>query len=154
MPIRLATALVFAILSLGACSPGSTPLYRDYSAPPVTPEELQQRILTALDEAGWKIDSVRTDGVVTTQRRTVSRFLLYHVDVRLDVLPLDGRYVRVLLFPYRYFITGNRSMIAFMRPGIERSVLPSLSSAFRRQGLVLVGTPIDRDRKRTRSAIR
>ncbi len=139
----VAVLIVVAIVSSG-CSPSLSPLYRDYQAPKAeTP--LDDRIATALLEAGWDTLHTDTPNAITTESRTLSRWGLYRVTASLEVTPLGPDHVRVFVHPFRRYVTGGKGKIPFLSPSIRSKFLPELNDALENQGLMVVGTPIERD---------
>ncbi len=151
--IRFLTRLVAVFLVLGlpaGCSPSLSPLYRDYEvARGDAPEDLRAAIEAALVEAGWTPVAASAPNVVATETRVFNDWGLYKTEAFLEVAPLGDRYVRVLVHPYRKYITGGRSKIPYMKGGLRRALLPELNRAFEAHGLYLLGTAIDRDREAT-----
>ncbi len=137
----------FVLLFVG-CSPSLAPLYRDYEVS-TSPNEhqLDTRISSALDRAGWTVVSSDTPQAISTEERTLSTWGLYRVTASLEVVPLGENHVRVLIHPYRKFFTGSKSKIPYLSRNLKRNLIPDLRQAFTEQGLVAVGTPMERDRQ-------
>lgn len=135
------------------CAPSLTPLYRDFEqAEPVpavqstaTGTELE-RIDRALRAVGWKPRPGVVEGFLATDPRTFRDWGFYSVEVDLEVLPLAGEYVRVLIHPYRRFIVGGRRKIPYLKTGLAEDVVRDLAVAMAAEGLTLVGTATERDR--------
>ena len=148
-PLRLVVVLLALVLQAG-CSPSLSPLYRDYEvAPSDAPEDLRAAVEAALVEAGWTPVAAAAPNVVATEMRTFNDWGLYKTEAFLEAAPLGDRYVRVLVHPYRKYVTGGRSKIPYMKGGLRRALLPELNRAFEAHGLYLLGTAIDRDREAT-----
>ena len=146
----LPAVVALIVLTAGTgCNHTLSPLYRDYDVPPGE-GDVYERIRTALAEAGWEEAEPSARNVVTTKPRDVRNWGLYEVRVWLDVAPVNDRYVRVLFHPYRYYITGTRGKIAYLNRSLRNAFLDDLNAAFSDQGLVAVGTPVERDRETTR----
>lgn len=146
-PIRLA-AVFLALGLLAGCSPSLSPLYRDYEvARGDAPEDLRAAVEAALVEAGWTPVAAAAPNVVATETRVFNDWGLYKTEVFLEAAPLGDRYVRVLVHPYRKYITGGRSKIPYMKGGLRRALLPELNRAFEAHGLFLLGTAIERDKE-------
>jgi len=145
---------VFTATALSSCGGSLSPLYRDFRAPDIEDSELLDQIGDAVVEAGWVVGTPAAPNVVTTEYKTLRRWGLYRIDMHLDVIPIGSNYVRVIFHPYRRFFTGGRSKVLYLSPGIRRSVLPEIVASLESRGLRMVGTPIERDRDRTRENIR
>jgi hypothetical protein len=76
--------------------------------------------------------------IVTTERRTTARSLLYRTTVALDLIPIGGRHVRVLFHPRREYVFGSRTKIPYLDGSMRRQLLPPLRDALERAGLVPV----------------
>jgi hypothetical protein len=126
-------------------------LYRDFEAPDIDDTAMLVRIREAVREAGWVLAEPKAPNVVSAENRTIGRWGLYRIDVALDVLPVGSGYVRVIFHPYRRFFTGGRSKIQYLSAGMRRKLLPDLVDALDKQGLAMLGTPIERDREQTRT---
>lgn len=135
-----------ALLLLSACSPSLAPLYRDYEVGQ-NEENLDARIHAALQEAGWTIIEGEAPQAIATEARTLSNWGLYRVTASLEVVPLGADHVRVMIHPYRKFLTGSKSKIPYLSRGLRSNLVPDLRAAFTDQGLVAVGNPMERDRK-------
>ena len=135
-------------LSLNACAPSLSPLYRDFEIEPED-QPLTERIEAALLDAGWQTTTPSAPNVIATQERTVRRWGLYTIRVSLEAVPVGERYVRLYLHPYRNYVTGNRSKIPYLKKGLRRALLNDLNESFETRGLVAVGTSLDRDRRAT-----
>lgn len=145
------TALIFGTsLLLSACSPSLSPLYRDYQVPSDEGTPIEQRVTSALAEAGWDTVGVNIPNAITTEEKTLSNWGIYKVTATLEVTPLGQDHVRVYVHPYRHYITGGKGKIPYLTPSLRSKFLTSLNQAFRAQGLAAVGTPIERDEESTK----
>ena len=145
LPKMGAVALLAVLaLAISACSPALSPLYRDYQVPDGGPG-FDERITAALEEAGWDTVGVDTPNAITTKVRTLSHWGIYRVIASLEVTPLGSDHVRVFVHPYRRYFTGGRGKIPYLTRSIRSKFLPALNEAFEEQGLVVVGTPLERD---------
>ena len=133
-------------LSLSACSPSLSPLYRDYEIRNAD-RPLAERIEDALAEAGWQSTPSSAPYALATQERKVRSWGLYSVVVSLEAVPVGGSYVRLYLHPYRKYFTGNRSKIPFLKKSLQRTLLKDLNEAFETRGMVAIGTGLERDRQ-------
>ena len=141
----LAALSVVAALVIGACAPSISPLYRDYAA--ATPDpHLRTRVERALERTRWEVRPSTTPNVIATDTVTLRRWGLYSVEVSLEVAPIDDRYVRVLVHPYRHYFTGGRRKIPYFKRSLRRQILPELSAAFEAEGLQVMGSSVERDR--------
>lgn len=138
------------VFIFSGCSGSLSPLYRDYRVEE-TSNETVERLEDALDEAGWVIIDPAAPNVLTTDMRTVQNWGLYKVVVSLDVVPMSNDYVRVFVHPFRKYVTGGLSKLAFMNARVRASVLPDLNRALETRGFVPIGTPVQRDRESTES---
>jgi hypothetical protein len=140
--------LIAAVLAAG-CTPKLSPLYRDYE---VTEEEsssdevVLERIEDGLRDAGWSLTDPVTDNIVATEERSFRNWGLYSVEVSLEVAPIGGDYVRLMINPYRRYLWGTRSKIPYLRGSLARSVLNDLHDSFEDQGLAFIGTRESRDK--------
>lgn len=142
-------ALVFgAGLLLSSCSPSLSPLYRDYEVRDGG-ASMEQRVAGALVDAGWDTVEVDTPNAITTEEKTLSHWGIYRVTATLEVTPLGQDHVRVFVHPYRRYITGGKGKIPYLTPSLRSKFLHSLNEAFAAQGLVVIGTPIERDEEET-----
>ena len=154
--IRLRTFVLLAAasLTLAACAPSISPLYRDYEVRAVgasegTSPDVYVRIRSALAEAGWTETEADAPNVVSTEPRSISGWGLFRTEVSLDVAPIGDSHVRVLFHPIRYSFLGGRTKISYLGRGTRRSILPDLNAAFEEQGFVVLGTPRERDERTT-----
>lgn len=134
------------VLSLTACAPSLSPLYRDYEIQ-TEDQPITERIEEALSEAGWESIPSSAPNAIATQERRVRRWGLYSVVVSLEVVPVGEGYVRLYLHPYRKYFTGNRGKIPYLNTTLRRAVLKDLNEAFQTRGLVALGTSLERDRQ-------
>ena len=159
MPIlsRVVCFLSFA-LALSACAPSLSPLYRDYEVRTPAPDSvssaapadadrhtLYARIRSALAEAGWAEVPADAPNVVSTAPRRISNWGLYRTELSIDVAPVGEDHVRVFFHPVRYTALGGRTSLGYLSSGLRRAVVPDLNTAFARHGLVVLGTPRERD---------
>ncbi len=146
-------ALLIAMMGfvLAGCSPRLSPLYRDYEVTANTDEDVFVRIERGLEDAGWTLTEAVTDNVIATEFRTFRRWGIYSIEVELEVAPVGGEYVRLLVHPYRQYFTGSRSKIPYLRGSLARSVLKQLHESFENEGLTFIGTLQSRDKARLQS---
>lgn len=147
---RLMQGAVWLLLAgtLTACAPSLSPLYRDYQVATRADSaeaDLYEQIRSGLAEAGWQTAASAAPNVVATEAKTINNWGLYKVKASLEVAPVAEGYVRVFIHPYRYYITGGRSKIPYLRGHLRGAIVQDLNEAFKEQGLVLAGTPFDRD---------
>ncbi len=139
-------------LSLSACAPSLSPLYSDYEIQTdvegqTIDQPLAERIAEALAEAGWQSAPSSAPNAIATEERRVRSWGLYNIVVSLEAVPVGESYVRLYLHPYRKYFTGNRSKIPYLKRGLRRALLKDLNETFERQGLVAVGTKLERNRQ-------
>lgn len=167
--MRWITAIAFLVL-LSGCSPKLSPLYRDYEVmhDPVGSEAMPagsdaespapaedraatfQDIRAGLEASGWTVIDGVTDNVLATEPRKFREWGVYSIEVDLEVAPVGGNYVRLLVHPYRIYFTGAKRKIPYLRGSLARSVLKDLHGAFEEQGLHHIGTAQMRDRQQLR----
>ncbi|MCY4158894.1 MAG: hypothetical protein OXE92_04125 [Bacteroidetes bacterium] len=140
---------LFFILAAIGCSPALHPLYRDFkhnhsNSPPLRQIEL------ALMEAGWELTDSPSPNAVSTVEREIRNWFLYKVVVQVEVVPVGSQHVRLFVHPYRVYVTGFRSKIPFLKPGIRRRIVHDIDRAFESHNLIEIGTDMSRDRIRTR----
>ncbi len=135
-----------ALLGLSGCSPSLSPLYRDFEHEPTT-DDLRVRIERALTDSDWTIDRNVDQTLLTTETRVFRRWGLYRVEASLEIAEVGGDYVRVLVNPYRVYITGRRSKTPYLKKGLGRAVLKDLRKEFEEEGLVAIGTVVERDKE-------
>ncbi len=134
---------------LSGCSPRLSPLYRDYELKPqpgVSDSEVLTRIDRGLLASGWHPIDGPTDNVLATEPRQFREWGIYRIEVDLEVAPVGGDYVRMLIHPYRVFFTGKRSKIPYLRGSLARSVLRDLQVSFEEEGLTSIGTAESRNK--------
>ena len=146
IPLLCYALITLLALSLSACSPSLSPLYRDYEISTVD-QPISERLEDALIEAGWEPIPASAPNAIATQARKIRRWGLYSVVVSLEAVPVGDDYVRLYFHPYRKYFTGNRSKIPFLNSSLRRALLKDLNEAFETQGLVAVGSGISRDRQ-------
>ncbi len=153
MPWPLGFTLALLLLAVG-CSPPTAPLYRDYRAAGADAAEdpavaegpaVEERLRSALREAGWEVAPPTGPGVVSTAPRTVSNWGLYRTVVSLDAAPLPDGHVRVLFHPHRRYITGGRSKIPALSGGLRRALVGELDEALAAYGFRSLDAPAERD---------
>lgn len=137
-------------LTLAACAPSVSPLYRDYEVRAVGASEeaspdVYARIRAALAKAGWTETEADAPNIVSTEPRQISGWGLFRTEVALDVAPIGDSHVRVLFHPIRYSFLGGRTKIGYLGRGARRSILPDLNAAFEEQGFEVLGTAKERD---------
>ena len=150
-PLRLrstALAVCLAALGLAACAPTLSPTYRDFevrAAPTTADTLLDARLRRAIQATDWKIAPSEAPGVVSTQPRNVGG----RTEAALDLVPLDGDFVRVYVRARKRSLLGGRGKVYALDGRLRRVVLASLTEALEAEGLVPVGTPRDRDEEAT-----
>jgi len=151
--VRKTVYIVILILFVAGCSPRLSPLYRDYEVDveqtAAVGNDVYERIERGLIDAGWTLTEGITDNVVATETRTFRQWGLYSVEVELEVAPVGGDYVRLLVHPFRVYFTGARSKIPYLRGSLSRSVLKDLHASFEEEGLIHIGTAQSRDKAAT-----
>ena len=155
MPVRVRTPrysillLVVGAGLLAGCSPSLYPLYRDYRIEPHD-DLVDTRIESALASAGWTLTPGPAPNVIATNQREIRNWGLYKTVVYMEAVEIGGGYVRILVHPYRHYLWGRRSKIAFLNGSIRRAVIRDFDDAMARQAMVAVGSGVSRDRDKTR----
>lgn len=145
----LLALLVVGACAVGACAPRLSPPYRDYEARAVG-GALAEALRAAVRESGWEVVASRDPSVVTTAPRPVASGLTSRTEAALDLVPLDGGFVRVYVrAERRSTLFGGRSKVYALDAGLRAAVLAPLTDALRQRGLVPLGTPRDRDEDAT-----
>jgi len=145
---HIALAVVAALILLSGCTPRLSPLYRDYSIdkPPANDEPINTRIADALEEGGWTVVDGVTANVVATNSRKFNSWIVYSIEVELEVAPVGDGYVRVFIHPYRHYFTGARGKLPYLRKGLAREIMKTIEEPFETQGLQFAGTAQSRDK--------
>ncbi len=130
-------SILLLITAAISCSPSLHPLYKDYQydfnerVPVVLIEE-------ALIKAGWELIPSPSPNTISTTYREIRDWLLYKVVVQVEAVPIGARHVRLLVHPYRVYVTGNRSKIPFLKHRIRRNVIHDIDQVFRSYDLIAV----------------
>lgn len=126
------------IILLAGCAHTLSPLFEDYridrSQAPI--DSIHTAIERAVVDAGWTLDDPPAPNVVSTDELSVAEWGLYKVVVSLDVVPIDGTYVRVYVHPYRVYLWGSRSKMPYMSRRVRNFVFPDLSETLAKNGIV------------------
>ncbi|MEO0557371.1 MAG: hypothetical protein AAF170_04215 [Bacteroidota bacterium] len=142
--LALATAL------LAGCAPTLSPPYRDYEVrAEVSGDSLTRQLVNAATEAGWTPVPAESPRIVSTASRPVGQSLLSKTTAALDLVPLDGGFVRVYVRAERHSVLGGRSKVFALTGALRESVLGPISTSLADRGLVALGTPRDRDEDAT-----
>lgn len=142
------SALVLVLAVVG-CAPRLSPPYRDYEVR-ADVATVMADLREAVEAAGWTLTPSVDPAVVSTDVRRVGTGLFSRTDAALELVPLDGGYVRVYVrAESRSLLFGGRSKVYALDGDLRRSVLGSLSEALAERGLVPLGTPRDRDEDAT-----
>ena len=148
--MRSLVVVLFLGLGVSACTPRLSPPYRDYEVREAGPDSsLRGKLQEAAVEAGWALSQPTSPFIVSTRARRVEEGFLSTTDAALDLVPLDGGYVRIYVRAEKRSLLGGRSKVYALSPGLRRSILEPLSEALARRGLVALGTPRDRDEDAT-----
>ena len=146
---RLALLGVAAAL-LAGCAPRLTPPYRDYEVrAELADEALTRQLDAAAREAGWTPVRSNDPRVVSTEAQPVSEGLLSRTSAALDLVPLDGGFVRVYVRAEKRSVLGGRAKVFALDGDLRASVLGPISDALASRGLVALGTARDRDEDAT-----
>lgn len=140
--------VLLALVLIAGCAPRLSPPYRDYEVR-TEAADLTARLADAVEAAGWTLAPSPTPAIVTTRPRRVASGLTSHTDAALELVPLDGGFVRVYVRAERRSMLGGRSKVYALDGGLRQSVLGPLSEALAARGLVALGTPRERDEDAT-----
>lgn len=142
-----AAALV-SLLALVACAPRLSPPYRDYEVRAAS-ADVTALLEAATSDAGWALAESLDPAIVTTAPRQVSSGFGSRTDAALDLVPLDGGFVRVYIRAEKRSWLSGRTKVYALDGELRQSVLGPLSAALSERGLVPLGTPRDRDEDAT-----
>ena len=145
MPRALPLALLVA---LAACAPRMAPPYRDYEVR-TEAADLTAALQEAAVAAGWTLAPSEDPAVVSTEPREVGSGFASRTEAAVDLVPLDGGFVRVYVRAEKRSFLGGRSKVYALDGDLREAVLGDLSEALRQRGLVPLGTPRDRDEDAT-----
>ncbi len=144
---RTLSVLLFFFCTLWltqGCSPNLGPLYRDYEVEDVD-KDIYDRILAALEVAGWDTTASSAPNVIKTKDRTLNYWLLYQTRASLEIIPIGDEYVRVLIHPWRHNFLRMKSKLPYLPSNVERKIVPELTEALEEQGLYVPGTMEDEE---------
>ena len=145
----LRPAALLLCLGLAACAPRLSPTYRDFEVRPAPTAQadstVEARLQRAAEAAGWTLVPPDAPGVVSTARRDVGG----RTRAALDLVPLDGGFVRVYVRARKRSLLGGRGKVFALNGRLRRAVLSGLTEALEAEGLVPLGTPRDRDKEAT-----
>lgn len=141
--------ILLLAIALTGCSPSLSPLYRDYEVPADSSYSAADttRIKNALRDAGWTVRPANQSNVIATAPRVLDNWFLYKVEVSIEMIPINDRYVRLFVHPRRRYITGGRTKISFLKESLRDEVVPPLNEAFNKYGYELARTRNQRDRQ-------
>lgn len=145
MARRRFVALLFAC-TLAGCASRLTPPYVDvrHAGPSASADSLAD----ALTDAGWSLAEPALPGVLTTAPRRIDG--LARTTATLDVLPLGGRVVRLIVRAERRGLLGGRTKVFALSPAQRHAILGDTIAALRGRGL----TPLTEARRRDEEATR
>ena len=106
---------------------------------------IKERIASALIEAGWELDDAPSENSVSTKEIEIAEWGLYDVRVSLDVVPINDKFVRVYVHPYRQYFYGSRSKMSYMNRRVRTYVFPDLADAFQARGIISIGAIPERN---------
>lgn len=175
-PSRLpALVLLGALAAATGCTPAVAPVYHDFApraavaeavseAPPSAVAQVDAplagsdgavydaalaRVRRALHASGWRETASPDPRVLATAPRVVAAGLLSQTEASLLVTPLSGGHVRVQAVALRRGAFGGRTRLPYLAGGLRRSVFGGLESALAAEGFVAVGSPEERDARRS-----
>ena len=153
-------------LVFSGCSPSFGPMYRDYAvgggartgasadqgdvidmetpgeAERISSEEVRERVVMALQSAGWEEEASVVPTVVRTNERRMNHRIFYKTTAFLEVLPVGDNYVRVLIHPYRDHLIGARSKLPYLPQNVRNRIVPPLTRALEEQGFTVAKPPM------------
>jgi len=142
--------LALAISLLAGCAPTLSPPYRDYEVrAEVSGDSLTRQLADAATEAGWTTVPAESPRVISTAPKPVGQSLFSTSTAALDLVPLDGGFVRIYVRAEKRSVLGGRSKVFALNGAMRESVLGPISAALADRGLVALGTPRDRDEDAT-----
>ncbi|GAB5537219.1 MAG: hypothetical protein Rubg2KO_34680 [Rubricoccaceae bacterium] len=142
--LTLATAL------LAGCAPTLSPPYRDYEVrAEVSEDSLTRQLVEAATDAGWTTVPAESPRVVSTASKPVGQSLFSKTSAAIDLVPLDGGFVRIYVRAEKRSVLGGRSKVFALNGSLRESVLGPISASLAERGLVALGTPRDRDEDAT-----
>ena len=145
--VRLASLAL--LLALAACVPRFSPPYRDYEVR-ADQADVTAHLREAAEAAGWTLTPSVDSVIVSTAPRRVDTGLFSKTEAALDLVPLDGGFVRVYVRgERRSLLFGGRTKVYALDGTLRQAVLGPLSEALSERGLVPLGTPRDRDEDAT-----
>lgn len=139
---------LLSLLALVACAPRLSPPYRDYEVRTEAGGTVDL-LREAVEAAGWTLAPSLDPDIVTTESREVATGLGSRTEAALDLVPLDGGYVRVYVRAERRSLLGGRTKVYALDGALRQAVFAPLSEALAGRGLVALGTPRDRDEEAT-----
>ena len=145
MPLKLLSSNIAwlglaGFMLLAGCSPSLAPLFKDFEFVVGAEEDVQERVIAALEDTGWVIaEEPVLSSIVMTEDRILDRRLIYKNTAFLEVLPVGDQFVRVLIHPYRDHLIGSRSKLPYLPGNIERQIVPDLVASFEVYGLYRPG---------------
>lgn len=140
--------VLLTVLALVGCAPRLSPPYRDYEVR-TDSTEVTTLLRAAATSAGWALATSLDPAVATTAPREVATGLGSRTDAALDLVPLNGGFVRVYVRAEKRSWLSGRTKVYALDDGLRQSVLGPLSEALAERGLVPLGTPRDRDEDAT-----
>ena len=141
-------AVCLLAIGLAACTPRLSPAYRDFAvrrAPPAADTLLDARLRRALTASDWLLAPQETPHVLSTEPRDVGG----RVQAALDLVPVDGGFVRVYVRASKGRLFGGRGKVYALDERLRRVVLADLSEALEVEGLFPLGAPRERDEEAT-----
>ena len=146
--LRFTALACLLTLGLTACAPRLSPTYRDFEVRAAASEGdtvLTSRLRRALAAAEWELVPADAPDVLSTASRDVGG----RTRAALDLVPLDGGFVRVYVRARKRSLLGGRGKVYALDSRLRRVVLDDLTEALKSEGLVPLGTPRDRDKDAT-----
>ncbi len=139
--------LVCACTVVAGCTPRLAPPYSDFrptSAAGVPADTLA----AALVEAGWPLGETSAPGIISSAPRRIDG--ASRITAALDLLPLGGGTVRVLVRAERRGLFGGRTKVFSLDPRLRRAILADVTTSLRARGFL----PLAEARRRDEDTMR
>ncbi len=153
--LRIVPLLVLLCVALAACAPRLSPPYRDFEERSSVTQidslgDVSVRLADAVREAGWAIGPPQAPGFVTTEPRFFTHGLFGRTTAVLDLVPLNGGFIRVYVRAESKGLLGGRTKVFALNSDLRHLILGPISESLTKRRMVPLGTPKDRDEEATR----
>lgn len=144
-----AIVLLLLGVALSGCAPRLVPPFADFASPSGALAPSNDVLEAALAEAGWSLAPSASPPVISSAPRPIGSGLFSQTTAALDLLPLSGGTVRVLVRAERRSVLGGRTKIFALTPALQEAMLGSIRDALRSRGLVPLVEARRRDEEAT-----